>query len=439
MWQSFFSYLTECLTRAAFLFLGVGLAFVEPKAALASAPVSFHYFYSHALKSHELVELQKSRVTQAEAQYSQARGALFPSLSLLGSYSRQDSSQASTGGLAAFRLADQWNSRLNLTQPIFRGLAEYGELAARSWDVDSQRSNLFEAERQLFSTVAQAYYEVLAAREDLANVRALRKLTEERVVELQQRAKIGRSRSGEVLAAQAQLVALDSQAEANELALTQAQNRLVIQSGIASPFELESLEASEARVPKNPLPLDKYIDRLSARPDLVALEAAQRASERRISVARAGHFPSVDLSANYYLKRNGPLEGVKWDFGVVAVLPIFQGGTVVAAVDTAVESQKQAALQLAQVRRTALVELKNAYEMLQSFEKQISAWQKSVQISERNYREQKRDYSLGLATNVEVLQALNAYQELERNLDRTRAQRLSAWASLAAIAGELPK
>lgn len=404
----------------------------------AAPPLSFEQFYLKAAQAHEQVAAQKSRITQAEAEFDRARGAVFPSISFLTTYTRQESPAPTAGSLSAFRLPEQWNSRFNLTQPLFRGFGEFSELSARSWEVDGQKASLFDVERRLYDGISQAYFELQASRQDMVNLLALRKLTQDRLSDLQHRAKIGRSRTGEVLTAEAQLVALDSQIEANKLAISQAENRLSLQSGVSAPFEIETQDLSEKKLPKQVPGLKIYTERVETRPDIVALQAQEKAADRRVTVARAGHYPTLDFSANYYLKRTGAQDGVHWDIGFTLALPIFQGGSVLAGVESAIEMQKQATLLLAQTLRTARLDLSNAYDLLESSYKQIDAWTKSVEISERNYKEQKRDYGLGLATNMEVLQALNSYQELQRTLDRARAQRLSAWASLRAIVGDLP-
>ena len=46
--------------------------------------------------------------------------------------------------------------------------------------------------------------------------------------------------------------------------------------------------------------------------------------------------------------------------------------------------------------------------------------EKATDATQKNYEAQRRDYRLGLVTNLDALQALTAFQENQRALDRAR-------------------
>lgn len=87
---------------------------------------------------------------------------------------------------------------------------------------------------------------------------------------------------------------------------------------------------------------------LAARPDVMAAEHALRAAHANIGAARAAFFPRIALTAAYGTG-SAELEGLfrdgsaLWSFAPTISLPIFDGG------------RRQAALDLAQVRREAAV------------------------------------------------------------------------------------
>lgn len=174
------------------------------------------------------------------------------------------------------------------------------------------------------------------------------------------------------------------------------------------------------RKPEDPDALDAYIATLDNRPDVAALVADLEAQKHRINSARAGHFPSIGVNANYYLTREGPQKGNTWDAGITFSLPLFAGGLVQAQAREAAERAHESELALAQTRRQAEIAIRTAFNDLESALKQITALESALRATEENYKEQEKNYRFGQATNLDVIQALNSFQDTKRNLDRTR-------------------
>src|SRR5690606_36206530 len=89
------------------------------------------------------------------------------------------------------------------------------------------------------------------------------------------------------------------------------------------------------------------------------------------SVARAGHIPSIDFTANYYLKRTGILQDSRWDLGVQFSLPLFQGDAIQAQVEEAAQGTKVRELELARARRQAEREIRTLYAAVKRGETQF--------------------------------------------------------------------
>ena len=51
---------------------------------------------------------------------------------------------------------------------------------------------------------------------------------------------------------------------------------------------------------------------------------------------------------------------------------------------------------------------------------QLEALEKATESARKNYEAQRRDYRLGLVTNLDVLQAMTAFQHNQQALDRAR-------------------
>lgn len=84
------------------------------------------------------------------------------------------------------------------------------------------------------------------------------------------------------------------------------------------------------------------------------------------------------------------------------------------------------------------MDVRGAFHTLTSSIRQTKILEKALVATEQNYQEQKKDYSYGLVTNLDVLQALNSFQETKRSLDRLRFQVMASWAELKATVGQIP-
>lgn len=187
-----------------------------------------------------------------------------------------------------------------------------------------------------------------------------------------------------------------------------------------------------------PQPIATYLSLLENRPDILAIKAQVRESESNVRVAKAGHYPSLSATGNYYLTREGAQRGNDWDIGLSFSLPLFAGGAISGQVREFLERQKESELTLNQARRQAEIELRTAHNGLTSALNQIKSLQAALSSTEQNYHEQEKNYRFGQATNLDVIQAMNVFLDTKRTYDRTRYQAMTSWAQLNAATSQVP-
>lgn len=416
------------LPRAMHHFVLLGIFF---SCLAAGAPLSMDQLYKEAVERSETVAIQVSRTAQADERVSQATGAIFPSITASGSYLRQDA--GSQGTIGGFGRTEQTTARITATQPLFRGLAEWATLRGARARREGEEFRTAQSKADLYRSVADAYFKVITAERDRDHVGTQLRLTRERVKELEERERIGRSRRSEVLTARSQEAAVLSQLEGAEAEVARSRYNLSLVTGLPATTEI----AAPAE-PGEPPKLSEFLDRVAKRPELRGLERDFDSADDAVSAARGAHFPSIDLTGNYYPYRTGALEGVKWDVTVGVSLPIFQGGTISARVGEAIERRKEAELSLIRAKRSAETDVRSTHERAERLARQVGFLRESVKVAEESYRVQTRDYRYGLVTNIEVLQALNASIEARRSLDRSIGDLGTAVASLRALVGEVP-
>lgn len=382
-------------------------------------------------KNMESIRRAKVLTDAAKEQKVQARAALLPSLSAVGNLTRIDPPSDQTVN-RAFLLTKQYSSALRLQQPLIRG----GALAGLSLAKDQILLAKFQEEStelNLYSLIIDSFFTYYQALADRDNLRQLEKFSRDRVSELGSRTKIGRSRRGELVQAEAQLLTSGSQLEQGEINLVRARENLIFYTGLENFEEMPKLP---------PLPQLKDItplmNKLKLRPDLKASQQEIGLAEKRVEVAKGGHYPQLDFVGNYYFDRTGALATSDWDAALVVNIPLFLGGSISSQVREATSQKRAARYQYEQTLRSAETNLRILFSNFRLILEQLSNLRKGVKKAEEAYSLNKRDYQNGLVSNLDVLQSLNIFIESKRSLDQLVLEAHKIQKQIEASSGDLP-
>jgi outer membrane protein TolC len=156
-----------------------------------------------------------------------------------------------------------------------------------------------------------------------------------------------------------------------------------------------------------PLPLEIYLERAYAsRSDYQAAQAQVRAAELSRRAATAGHYPSLDFSANYGdIGATPDHSNGTWQVNGGLNIPIFAGGKTHSDVLEAEAQLKQARSQLADLRGRIDYEVRASLLDLNSAADQVGVARSSVELSEQTLTQSEDRFSAGVADNLEVVQA----------------------------------
>jgi outer membrane protein len=415
------------------LVLAVGLWAAAVRPVFAAGALTLDDYFAAALKRSEVVATQVELIRQAEERYKQADSTLYPTVNGVASYTRQDPVPAGESSTST-NPNRQSLAKVTATQPLFRGFRDFAALRQNKALLGAQSQDYLGARTQLFKDVVQNFYTVLSIEQDLRNLDAEINQDLDREKELNARIRIGRSRIGEVLTVQSNISTLRAQVQQLQGQLSVAREAFAFLSGLDPATPLRDTETLPAGLD----PLDDYLARLDQRPDVKAAQQRLTAARENIKVARGARLPSLDLNANRYLNRTGSLRDSEWDVGIALSVPIYTGGLLQAQVGEAVSQRTQAELSLSQVRRQADQEIRSVHQSVVYDRLQQDALEKATEAARKNYEAQRHDYRLGLVTNLDVLQALTAYQENQRALDRARYTTKSDYLTLEAAAVRRP-
>ena len=363
--------------------------------------------YALALARSETIAIHQEQLKETEGRVRRALGEALPSVSFSSSDKEQDGT-----GTSSFTLKHVPERKFVFTQPLFSGFREFAAMTGARAERRERREESARAAQLLFVDVSDAFYLLREQREDLRALEVIRTALVERVDELHDRERLGRSRPSEAISVEAQLRRLHAEIERVRNQDTVARQLLEFLTGV---------EPIDALIDPEPLPSTAMSDTIpmsqaNARPDVKAAEAAWQIAQQAVRVARADLWPDVDLEANYYTKRVGVAADIDWDALLKINVPLFQGGRAMGAISESRSRERQAKLRFEQVQREALLDIRHADANFHSALARHAALTDALAAAEENYRLQTQDYRLSLVNNLEVLQALQALEDTRRDV-----------------------
>ena len=372
--------------------------------------------FQAALRRADSVAISGELIRQAEEQYKQAFGAMLPTVNASYVVTRQKPIRNAFG--ASLAPAYQPLAKITATQALFVGFRDQavkrqseGSIAASKFDRD-------QAVLQLYKDTATNFFTIGVAEQDVANVNTELAHYRKRIDELEHFRKIGRSQISDVLTAQAAEATLRAALKQLAGQVAAARQVMSVTTGlpVATPLTFHLSDA----LPRDFESVELTVQQLDHRPDIAAAQVRSKTADEGIQVARAGHLPTVSLSADYYLQRVGTQKDVTWDVMLAATLPIYGGGIVTSQVDAAASVVRQSTSALSLAKRSAEEEIRSDYAIVVADKEQLDALKVATDLAQKNYEAQTKNFRLGLVTNLDVLSALTSFQENQRALDRQR-------------------
>ncbi len=331
---------------------------------------------------------------------------------------------------------------LTLTQPLFRW-QNWVAYDQSKFQVAQAEANFVQAGQDLILRVAQAYFDVLYANENLKAVRANKVSIEQQLESAKRNFEVGTSTIVDAQEAQArfdlaiaQEIAAESDVEVRQRTL---QAIIGKEPGALAPFR------RNAEIPQ-PQPADMKQwataaenDNINVQLQMAALEIASLEVDRQ----RAGHYPTVDLVASKgstTALASAGLGLVDSDFtsiGVQVNFPIFQGGQVVSRQREASANRAAAESNLEQTRRNAALQARQQYLGATNGLAQVRALKAALISSQSSLESNRLGFEVGVRINIDVLNADNQVYVTRRDLAKAVLETLMSQLRLKAAVGTL--
>jgi outer membrane protein len=411
-------FLKRSWAAAAVLVLGTFLRadILSAQQAVPPAEMTLDDAFRLARRRAESLQIRMEEIERAEARYRQAFGAALPKLRFHASTLIQDTGgRASSDVGSTLTRRERPEAKFTIRQPLFSGFREFAAMTAFRSESEAERHRLDRALRLLYLDVARAFYLALSLESDLSNLDRLLSLTRERIGELEERARLGKSRRSEVLRVESQAAALEAQRSLLDGQRRAARDLL----SFLTDADLASARLSDVTpAPEQPADPEILLARAENRSDLLALRRDEDAARQRVKLSKGLLYPSAGVLGNYYTHRVGTQREIDWDVLLSLDVPLYQGGATRAQVREARSARRQAELRLQERRREVRLEVRDARTELVSTLERIENLRVAHEKAEESYRLHSREYRLGLVNNLEVLEAMNAMQERKSELDR---------------------
>ncbi len=212
----------------------------------------------------------------------------------------------------------------------------------------------------------------------------------------------------------------------------------------ATPQELKPLGKDLKLETPQPADMEKWVEIAQmSNLQLAVAKAGEQIAEKEVARNRGGHYPTLDLVANYSQSNaSGSNFGVGIDstnksVGVQLNMPLFEGGAVDSKWREAQANQERARQQLEDARRNAAQQTRQAYLGVVSGIAQVNALKQALASSQSVLDASKLGHEVGVRTNLDVLNAEQQLYSTRRDLYQAQYNYLISRLSLQAALGSL--
>ncbi|MEZ5659119.1 MAG: TolC family outer membrane protein [Burkholderiaceae bacterium] len=298
------------------------------------------------------------------------------------------------------------------------------------------------AQQDLILRVSEAYFDVLAAENNLFTIQAEKRAISEQLAAAKRNFEVGTATITDQQEAQARfdLTVARELAAFNEQDIRRAALSVLTGKPVSDLADLRA--GVELRQPE-PTREKAWTDR--ARESSLTVQQALLASEiarREIDRQRFARYPSVDLVGQIGHARNASasLVGVHSNsasIGVQLGIPLYTGGAIEARVQEAQASLEKITADLEVARRQVEQGARQSYLGLVSGLGQVQALEAAEKSSKLALDSNRLGYQVGVRINIDVLNAQQQLFSTQRDLARARYDVLLNSLRLKATAGEL--
>jgi len=380
--------------------------------------------YNLSVQSDPILMAQAASLLATSELEDQADAAFLPQVDMVANNSKvwTDSSSQRFGGSSEY---NDHGYTLSLVQPIYRR-NNFVQSRQATIAIEGATADYQFVEQDLIVRVAERYFAVLGAEDDLSFALAELEAIEKQLEQAEQRFEVGLATIIDVTEARAAYdLATAAVIEAENL-LANAREALRETAG-QYPSELAELKEETPLVKPEPENIDEWSEQaIVMNPVLLSANSNVGLAKENIEFERSGHYPTLDLVAQkgYTSQSDSNLSGSNKThqkiLGLQINIPIYAGGVVNSRTREASFRLDEAMQNEEEQRRAIMRQTRAAYNSVMSGVSRVNALQQAVYSNKKALESTEAGFDVGTRTTVDVLNARRELFSALRDYSRSR-------------------
>ncbi|MBY8154318.1 outer membrane channel protein TolC [Vibrio fluvialis] len=350
-----------------------------------------------------------------------SRSSLLPQINLTAGYNINRSD-------VDLRDSDKLSAGINFSQELYDRSSwvslDTAEKQARQ--ADAQYAN---SQQSLMLRVAQAYFDVLSAQDNLEFVRAEKAAVGRQLEQTKQRFEVGLSAITDVHDAQAQYdtVLADEVLAENSLINSYESLREITGQEHTNLSILDTNRFSTSRTTES---MEALIEQAQEKNlSLLSARISQDVAKDNISLASSGHLPSLTLDGGYnygreyndnYSSYDSYHENNDFNIGLNLTVPLYSGGNVSSQTKQAEYAYVAASQDLEASYRSVVKNVRAYNNNINASIGSVRAYEQSVISAQSALDATEAGFDVGTRTIVDVLDATRTLYSVKKNLSDAR-------------------
>ena len=425
--------------RQRVVYLAISLLAASSLTAQEAKKWTLNDCIEYALEKNIQLQQDKISLEESDVDVKTAKAALFPSLSFSTGHNvtnrpyQENSSTVSGTEIISSNNKTTYsgNYGLNAQWTVWNGNKRMNTIKQRKMNREIAGLTVAETENSLQEQIAQVFIQILYADESVKineNTLQVSRATYERGVELFNEGSISK----------ADLAQLEAQVSNDQYQLVTAQSSLRdYKLQLKQLLELDGTEEMNLVLPEladehvlQPLPSQTgvYQQALASRPEIQSSKLNIESSKLDISVAKAGYYPTISLSASTGSTTNSASENAwgkqmkyGWNnmIGINLSIPIFDNRQNKSAVQKARLQYSSSQLDLINKQKELYKNIESLWLDATNARQQYDAAESKLKSSRTSFDMVSEQFNLGMKNTVELLTEKN-------NLLSAQQQRIQA-------------
>lgn len=391
---------------------------LQPLSAQAQEGYTLQRCIETGMRNNIETRRARNEVRRSATYKTEAYGQFLPSLRGSASWSRSDEDQLAfrADNLLRSRNAYSYNVQAGLT--LFDGMRNFNSVDQSLLQHEAAEAGFAHTTRSVVFAIQQAFYNTLragqlvrVAESNLERSRGqLERIREMNAVGSVPQADVYRQ---QVVVGNDELALIETRNSHQNalvdlqalLGLTPVPDFTIMPDGAEDPVTESDVSAFRAGLGAFPSLVTEAMQR---RGDLRQAELGLRSADKGVSVAQAGHLPTLIAFAQYNWNNLELADFTTYDrfiYGLQLSVPIFSNFQVSAAVERSELLRLDSEESLEQLRRGIATDIMKALNALEAAEKNVDISAKKLQSAREDQRIAKERYDLGAGTLLDLITA----------------------------------